>query len=244
MVSTVDPGPPVTGPTMILCAHGTNDPLGRATVERIAALVAAARPGVRVELAFVDVQEPRVADMVARTAARGERSVVLPLLLGNGFHAQVDIVEAIRGRPARAAAPLGPEPSLGDLMATRLIEAGVTEDEAVVVAAAGSSRPEAVEDARTAMGYLAACWDGPVAVGFCSAARPSVATAVEVLRERTGQRVIIAPYLIGPGYFQSLLLSAGADLVVQPLGVHPILIRRVLASYDEACAAATVPLTA
>ncbi|MFV0407549.1 MAG: sirohydrochlorin chelatase [Propioniciclava sp.] len=220
-----------TEPTLILCAHGTRDPAGAAVIEEIAQQVAQRVPKVRVELAYVDVQVPEIAAAVARADSHAEASVVVPLLLGNGYHVQVDIARAIAGRSACCAPTVGPAPELATVLTTRLAEAGVADDEAVVVAAAGSSRPGAIADAQCIRDYLAGVRTGPVGLGFCSAAAPTVPDAVTALRRRWRGRIAVAPYLIGPGYFHSQLSSAGADVVAAPLGSHPVVVNRALAAY-------------
>jgi hypothetical protein len=59
-------------------------------------------------------------------------------------------------------------------------------------------------------------------VGFLSAARPPLAKAVTMARQRRpGVRVIVATYLLAPGYFADLAVelavAAGADVVGSPL---------------------------
>jgi hypothetical protein len=57
-----------------------------------------------------------------------------------------------------------------------------------------------------------------VRVGFISAASPRLPDAVELERaEAPGARVIIATYLLAPGYFADLAGEAGADVVTAPL---------------------------
>jgi len=46
--------------------------------------------------------------------------------------------------------------------------------------------------------------------------------------------VVVASYLLAPGVFQAGLAGAGADLVTEPLGDHPAVVRLVLLRYDEA----------
>ncbi|MEU4160257.1 CbiX/SirB N-terminal domain-containing protein [Actinoplanes sp. NPDC026670] len=52
-------------PTLIAVAHGTRSPAGRRQIQELAASVARRRPGLDVRLCYVDVQEPKVADVVA-----------------------------------------------------------------------------------------------------------------------------------------------------------------------------------
>ena len=69
------------------------------------------------------------------------------------------------------------------------------------------------------MGALLAAELGrPVTVGFLSAAEPRLEQAVERARtESPDRRVVIASYLLAPGYFQSLVHRAGGDVATDPL---------------------------
>jgi sirohydrochlorin ferrochelatase len=182
-------------------------------------------PESEVHAAFIELVEPDVRTALAGLPA-GARAVVVPLLLASGYHDKVDLpaaVDAARPGTPRAAV-LGPDPLLAVALADRLDEAGRRPDDAVVLAAAGSSDAAAVDSVRTQAALLAAELGGrtgrPVAVtvGFGSAAAPDVGTAVAAARPR---RVAVAPYLLAPGFFADRLTEAGADLVAAPLGPHP-----------------------
>lgn len=253
------PAPERTGvaaPVLVGCSHGTNDHTGRQVVRRILDDVRAARPGLDVREAFVDVQQPEVADVVTSvvTADGGSgAAVVVPLLLSGGYHVEVDIAEAVadrEGSPGRAVATpaLGPDHRLVDLLAHRLTEAGVRPHDAVVVAAAGSSRSGAARDVEKVAAGLREQHPGPLTVGYGAKAQPSVPEAVAAARtalteaarreQHVGDapRVVVAAYLLAPGYFYDRVLEAGADVVTAPLGADPRLTSIVLDRYDFAAA--------
>jgi sirohydrochlorin ferrochelatase len=227
---------------LVACAHGTRSVEGRATVRALAADLRAARPGLRVAEAFVDVQEPAVADAVAgvlrETAtggpggAAGPAAVVVPLLLSTGHHVRHDIGAAVAGVPVRAAAPMGPDERLVRVLLQRLGEAGAAAGDAVVVAAAGSSDPAAAGAAAAIADGVRAQWHGPVTLGFGASASPSVPDAVRAARAAGATRVVVASYLLAPGHFHAALQSAGADLVTRPLAPHPLLVEVLLDRYD------------
>ena len=108
-------------PVLVGCSHGTDDAEGRAAVRSILTGVAAYRPELDVREAFVDVQEPEVADVVAHALdSDASGAVVVPLLLSVGFHVKVDIAAAVDQPGATAAAPLGPDERLVDILVDRL----------------------------------------------------------------------------------------------------------------------------
>ena len=242
----------MNSPILIACAHGTSSTEGAAEVNALRAGIAALRPGLDVREAYVDVQEPELPAVVAGLPA-GETAVVVPLLLSVGYHVKVDIARAVRSRPdTRAAAPLGPDPRLAALLDQRLREAGVTDNDAVILAAAGSSDPTAAQNVEELSGQLRALRSNRIVAAYGASAKPSVPDAVAMLREEAaggagagesaggvdlGGRVVIASYLLAPGFFHDQLAKAGADLVTAPLLPSPVLAEIALERYDAALAA-------
>ncbi len=77
---------------LILFAHGARDPRWAAPFERVAALVRAQRPGLRVRLAFLELMAPTLAEAGAQLADAGCSHVdVLPMFLGTGGHLRHDL---------------------------------------------------------------------------------------------------------------------------------------------------------
>jgi sirohydrochlorin ferrochelatase len=269
-----DPGPeaadggrPGAAPVLIGCSHGTSDLTGRDVIRALLDDVRAARPDLDVREAFVDVQQPEVADVVTSvvdpSAATGDPdgsepdvadgaqpgdAVVVPLLLSAGFHVSVDVAAAVEDRGpgtgrAAAASPLGPDPRLADLLAERLGEVGVRPGDAVVLAAAGSSRPGAARDVEELAAALRERVPGPVTVGYGAMAKPSVPDAVAAARTdlAPGGRVVVAAYLLAPGFFYDRVLEAGGDIVTAPLAPDARLTAIVLDRYATAAATLAPP---
>lgn len=273
----------MNSPIMIACAHGTSNAQGAAEVNALRDAIAALRPGLDVREAYVDVQQPDLVDVVAGlpgapgAKAPGEgapgggapggggedaadggpvaSAVVVPLLLSVGYHVKVDIARAVKSRPGTlAAAPLGPDPRLAALLDQRLREAGVTDNDAIVLAAAGSSNPNAAVSVEKLAGQLGALRSNRIVAAYGASAKPSVPEAVAMLREEAaggagagesagavdlGGRVVVASYLLAPGFFHDQLAKAGADLVTAPLLPSPVLAEIALERYDAALAAHT-----
>jgi sirohydrochlorin ferrochelatase len=260
----------MNSPIMIACAHGTSNAQGAAEVNALRDAIAALRPGLDVREAYVDVQQPDLVDVVAGLPeASGEVSgnggeadggsaasaVVVPLLLSVGYHVKVDIARAVKSRPGTlAAAPLGPDPRLAALLDQRLREAGVTDNDAIVLAAAGSSNPNAAVSVEKLAEQLGALRSNRIVAAYGASAKPSVPEAVAMLREEAaggagagesagavdlGGRVVVASYLLAPVIFHDQLAKAGADLVTAPLLPSPVLAEIALERYDAALAAHT-----
>lgn len=247
-------GQPAGPPVLVAVSHGTRSATGRRTIAQLRLAVAAARPGVEVVAAHVDVQKPALDDVVARLAAAGRACVVVPLLLSTGYHVRSDVASAVRaaraaGGSAVAAAALGPDDVLVDLLCDRLAAAGAHDDDAVVLAAAGSLAPRAVADVEHVLDALSARRAGPVTAGYASAQEPTVPQACAALRQLDGgppgRRVAVVPYLLAPGVFSqrldALLGDGTADVVAKTLcadgDVDQRLADLALRRYDEALAA-------
>lgn len=221
------------GTALVLVAHGTASPQGRQVVHDLVDAVRAARPELAVADAYVDVQEPKVADVVARLAPEYDEVVAVPLLFCGGYHVRVDVAKAVAPHDnARSTGALGPSRLIADLLAQRLREAGASPGDAIVMSAAGSSRVEATADARAQARLLADVWGTSVDVAFGSAATPSVPDAVSANRDHPRARVAVAALLLGEGHFHDQLTRSGADIVTAPLGAAPQIVEQILARVD------------
>lgn len=209
-------------PVLIACSHGTANVDGQQTIHQLRRDIAAQRPGLDVREAYVDVQHPQLPAVLDGLPA-GVPAVVVPLLLSVGFHTKVDIARAVGARkedpaggPTAAAEPLGPDDRLAALLQRRLQEAKVPDSESVVLAAAGSSRPDAAAAVEDVAERLRQLRGTDVVVGYGASARPTVAEAVAELRD-VSKHAAVASYLLAPGYFHDQLDKAGADVVTAPL---------------------------
>ena len=204
-------------PALLAVSHGTSSPAGQAAVANLVAAVTGTRPDVAVHEGFVDVQQPDVPSVLGALPA-GRPSVIVPLLLSAGYHVHVDLADMAGATGATVAAALGPDDRLVRLLARRLDEAGLTTGDVVVLAAAGSSAPRAVADCIETARRLGTVLDRPVSVGFISAALPRLADEIETARAaHPGRRIVVASYLLAPGYFAGLAARAGGDVTSAPL---------------------------
>jgi sirohydrochlorin ferrochelatase len=73
-----------------------------------------------------------------------------------------------------------------------------------------------VEDCRRVAEQLGRLLGRPVTAAFLSAAEPRLADAIGAQRV-PGRRVVVALYLLAPGFFADLAARAGADVVTPPL---------------------------
>ncbi|GIH47992.1 Sirohydrochlorin ferrochelatase [Microbispora rosea] len=222
-------------PTLVMAAHGARSGHWESVMDSLAARVRRARPGAPVELGFLEISAPLLSDVLSQVAGP---VVVVPMLLAGGYHAHIDLPAVVaRTRPdALVAGQLGPHRLLTSVLARRLAAAGLRPCDAVILGAAGSSDPAALDDVRAAARLLSVRLSRPVTAAFASAGTPTLAQALERTRAGLAPRVAVASYLLAPGFFHDRLVSSGADLVSPPLGVDDDLAALVWARFDEALA--------
>jgi sirohydrochlorin ferrochelatase len=207
-------------PRLLVVAHGTVSAEGSATTARLVAAVAVSRPGIDVDLCFLDVAAPRLA-----AALDGRPTIVVPLLLSTGYHVQTDIPAAVAPYAhVRVAAHLGPDPLIADAIVDRL---GDTDAAGVALVGVGSSRPDAAGELATMAGLLGARLEREVATATASADLPATLAALPA-------PVRVAAYLLAEGQFLTTLRAAvgSRGSVTEPIGVHPALVELIWRRYD------------
>jgi sirohydrochlorin ferrochelatase len=260
------PGTGQAWPPLVAAAHGSADPRAAATITELMALVRAraARIGLRglqVRAAYLGHALPSVPDALEALQRVGgcRAAVVLPLLLTEAYHSDTDLPATLReagrrlpGLSLHYGRPLGPHPGLVSALERRLAEAGVpaapasAAGTAVVLAAAGSSRPAAnAAVARAAQACQAARGWRAVVPAYASAGSPAPGQAVAALRRAGVPRVAVATYLLAPGVFADHVreqsLAAGAQAVSAPLGPAPEVADIVIERYLQAAGAPAWP---
>ncbi|MBM7050865.1 sirohydrochlorin chelatase [Rothia sp. ZJ1223] len=191
---------------VIATSHGTDNVQGRESIDLIRGQLAEALesefPGrYQIHEAYVDVQAPALDDVVTEFSSDDE-VIIVPLLLSTGFHTQVDMQKAADACPAtvRIAAALGPSAALAKLQRTRLEEVGYLGGEPLVMAAAGSSRPDGREAVALQSEVLSTLLSNFTPHGFVAKIDPKIG---DVVAEHAPE--FISSYLMAPGFFQNLL---------------------------------------
>jgi sirohydrochlorin ferrochelatase len=202
----------VTRPALLAISHGTSSPAGQAAVTALVDAVARRLPDTIVRLGHVDVQQPDVAASLDAIPT-GTPVVIVPLLLSAGYHVRVDLIRQSAGRDDVTIAPaLGPDERLVDALVARLESVAPQQGDTLVLAVAGSSDDRANEDCRLTARMLGQRLGREVAVGFLAAADPRLDVAVAA----AGDRVIVADYLLAPGYFHDLAVTLSGSAAVAP----------------------------
>jgi sirohydrochlorin ferrochelatase len=241
--------------TLVLTAHGSADPRSAANTQAVINQIRRLRPGIEVCAAFCEKSSPSLPDALSAVAANGGRdAVVVPFLLANAYHAQVDIPAAIaesashlHGLRVRRAGVLGEDPRLLRVLRERLARQGVSELDGalgVLVVAVGSTDDAAnaqtstvaaaVMDRTRWAGASAAFATGPFNFG-----KPTVAEVAERLRADGASRLVIAPWFLAPGFLTDRVAAharAAGIPMTGPLGAHRLVAATVLDRFDQAVA--------
>ncbi len=198
--------------------------LGRAVARRL--------PGLRVSLACVDRDGPSLSEVMASSTAP---SVIVPLwLLGTDrLQRALFTASALSPQSVQIAAPLGPDRLVADVLAWRLRASGARVGDPVVLAVPTPADPDAHRDVVRAAGMLRARWGGaPVAVAYTAGSPRTVDAAVRALRQAGARQVAVAPYTLMPGMGATSVRlqaeQAGACVVAEPPGMHPLVVELVV----------------
>lgn len=199
---------------IILLAHGSRDPRHRRGIEALAGR-AALLGEAPVHVAYLEHHAPTAAD-AARAAGGG---VVVPALLSTGYHARVDVPEAIeamhRAVPGTflASAGLGLGRPVLEGVGELLARAGVVEsrDLTVVLTLAGTSAPEAIEELRGAVACAAAAPDRPAWVDRGCVCEPAHLGSVAA-RAAEGVPTLVVPIALCEGVLRDRVVEAAFGL--------------------------------
>jgi len=112
---------------VVLFAHGSRDPEWSRPFERIRKELARRLPHATVDLAYLELMRPTLAEAIAALAAAGTKSIrIVPVFFGQGGHVREDLPRLV-SELARAH---------GDL--ELMLEKPIGEDPAVIEAIAGA----------------------------------------------------------------------------------------------------------
>ena len=221
--------------SLLLVAHGTRKPSGVAMIGDLAQRVSEQLDR-QVHVAFVDVLGPTPREVLSALPA-DQPVTVVPAFLASGYHVRVDLpdhVVASGHQAVTVTAPLDRCPHTVQVMARRLVECGWRPGDSVVLSAAGTSDAHAQSDLRYTAALLSAVIGDRVEPAYAATGEPRVHDAVSELRRRGARRIVLASYLLADGLFQDRLRGSGADLVADPLGTHPAMVRLIANRFKRA----------
>jgi sirohydrochlorin ferrochelatase len=235
---------------LLLIGHGSRSDESRSEMQAIGALVAAALPGVAVDVGFLEMTDPAAGQVLDGLAARGcRRVVVLPLVLLGAGHAKNDVpAVVVEGRARHPGldvifgSPLGIAHDLLGILGDAVLAAGGGGLPLLVIAR-GTSDPDANGDAHKVARLLAE-WTGSAFVhtAFTGVTRPLVSEALEVFARLGHRRLAVAFWFLCTGVLveraraEIAAFSARTGIGVVDagyLGPDPRLVPVVTARYRE-----------
>lgn len=204
---------------VILLAHGSPDRRSAEATRALATSVASRTLGMTVCTAFLQHDEPTLADVADALASDGHRrAIVVPAFLSNAFHARVDVPQAVDQAVTSSGIHLNLTDAIGpDRALLTALDRALPAGPAVLATAGTSDR-----DAQRAFERLAAVWaqrrHAPVNVAYASQAEPDIATALARLEEETGREAVVGSFVLFPGVLPDRIASAaGRRAVTRPL---------------------------
>jgi sirohydrochlorin cobaltochelatase len=208
LLSTALAGPAT--PPLMLAGHGTVDAAGVAEfvafTGRLRRRLAA--DGVDVDGGFIELSPPTVHEAWAALTGRGHtHRAVVPMVLVGAGHAKGDIPAAlereVRRDPATSYAfgrPLGPHPTLLEILDARITAVAPEPDTAVLLVGRGSTDPDANAEVCKVARLLQEGRERPfVETAFVSLARPDVPAGLARCVALGARRIVVAPYFLFDG---------------------------------------------
>lgn len=197
---------------VLLVGHGSREAASNAEFEAIASAYRGARPGLRVETAYVELATPLVADALASLAAVTPRLTIVPVFLFAAGHVKNDLPLAVaaarRAHPRCriAVAPaLGVHPALAELAHARASvalpdDAAARAKTLLLVVGRGASDPDANGDF-CKMVRLIGEGRGLLRVEptFMGITQPRVDGSLDLIARMRPDRVVVLPYLLFAG---------------------------------------------
>lgn len=244
-------------PPLVAVGHGSRDPRSAASITSLLDVLRGLRPWLDVRTAFLDLSAPRLTDVLDAVRAEGHLgAVVVPLLLGSAYHARVDVPATVRDVVRRhpririgVTDVLGPDPRLAAVALRRLIDAGASVEDpelGVIVAAAGSSHPEANDAVAGVARQWARQYDwAGVSPAFAAAAQPDARAAVRSLHERGARRIAVASWFLAPGRLPDRIIDGAraedpSAMIAEPLGNAVEIADVIVDRYSESATAGRV----
>lgn len=249
-------------PALLIAGHGTRDEAGAEAFRSFVRELGLRHPELPVAGGFIELSPPPLTDAVAELVERGvRRFAAVPLMLVSAGHAKGDIPAALAREKERHPGisysygrPLGPHPSLLNVLERRLDEAlgggegrapGDRADVTVLLVGRGSTDPDANAEVHKAARLL---WEGRgyagVETAFVSLAAPDVPAGLDRCAMLGARRIVVLPYFLFTGILPDRVRQqtegwAAAHpgievLSADVIGPEPELLDLVMERYEEA----------
>src|SRR5271170_4066001 len=199
---------------VLIAGHGSRDPEGIAEFLTLAGLYRARRPGVPVEISFLEFARPTIQEGIDRLVQTGVPViVVLPGVLMAAGHAKNDMASEVRlarqRHPhvdIRMGAALDVQPQLLELCRLRYQEtladqaAADPKDVLLVLVGRGSNDPDANSNVAKVARFLQEGYPtGWTVLAFSGIAQPLLEDALPVCERLGFRRIVVQPYFLFTG---------------------------------------------
>jgi sirohydrochlorin ferrochelatase/(2Fe-2S) ferredoxin len=205
---------------VLFIGHGSRDAGANPELEAVVSAYRASRPALRVEVAYIELATPLLANALAAIAPEVRQIVVVPLFLFAAGHVKNDLPLAVDHARRRfpsvhfAVAPcLGVHPSLVSIAYERAA-AALPDDPLVrartllLVVGRGSSDPDANGDFCKVARLIGEGRDLlQVEPAFLGITQPSVETSLELVARVSPAHVVVLPYLLFRGRLMARLAA-------------------------------------
>ena len=180
---------------------------------------------------FIELSDPPVTDAVGELVTQGHHALIaVPLVLVAAGHGKGDIPAALLREQVRHPGmtysygrPLGPHPTLLDIMEARIDTALDGADRAgthVLLVGRGSTDPDANAEIAKVARLL---WEGRGYAGvepsFISLAEPGVPAGMDKLRRLGAERIVVAPYFLFPGVLPDRIVAQSEQFAADNPGI-------------------------
>ncbi|GGZ94109.1 sirohydrochlorin chelatase [Streptomyces bluensis] len=249
-------------PALLIAGHGTRDDAGAEAFRSFVRELGLRHPELPVAGGFIELSPPPLGEAVTELVRRGVRHfAAVPLMLVSAGHAKGDIPAALAREKERHPGisyaygrPLGPHPSLLNVLERRLDEAlggtggrtpGDRADVTVLLVGRGSTDPDANAEVHKAARLL---WEGRgyagVETAFVSLAAPDVPAGLDRCARLGARRIVVLPYFLFTGVLPDRVrlqtegwAAAHPEIEVfsgDVIGPEPELLDLVMERYEEA----------
>ncbi|MET9735219.1 sirohydrochlorin chelatase [Streptomyces sp. NPDC006458] len=216
-------------PALLIAGHGTRDDAGAEAFRDFVRELGRRHPELPVAGGFIELSPPPLGEAVTELVERGvRRFAAVPLMLVSAGHAKGDIPAALAREKERHPGisytygrPLGPHPSLLNVLERRLAEVLGDWDRAevtVLLVGRGSTDPDANAEVHKAARLL---WEGRgfagVETAFVSLAAPDVPSGLDRCVKLGARRVVVLPYFL----FTGILPDRVREQTAAWAGEHP-----------------------
>jgi len=211
--------------TVVLLAHGSPDPRHGEAVQNQAEILC--DQGLSVSVAYLDHQGPSLGEVLAQIPDSKASIPIIPLLIAQAFHAQVDVPREVTALQRTDVVVRGGWLTDEIVIAAlnSFARAQISPRDALILVTAGSSDPAALSaDERRAAQWARGRGLTIYAAAFASGPGQRTSTAIQGARAAGAERVHVVTAFLAPGILlDRVIADASGAGGVDSLTATPLL---------------------